>query len=61
MIHAEIKVIEDSIGMPRNGIGKRKRENKNTARLKDDDVGNFGKKVRKRKAISTIEKKQANL
>jgi len=46
VIHAEIEVIEDSIGMPKNDIGKRKREDKSTAMQKDDDDGNFGKKVR---------------
>ncbi len=61
MIHAERKVIEDSIGRPKNDIGKRKREDKNTAMLKDDDDGNFGNKVRERKTTSTIEKKQAHL
>jgi hypothetical protein len=61
VIHVGLKVIDDSIGMPKSDIGKRKRENKSTVRLKDDDVGNFGKKVRKRKTTSTIEKKQAKL
>ncbi|MCP4374166.1 MAG: hypothetical protein GY797_39595 [Deltaproteobacteria bacterium] len=60
MIHAEIKVIENSIERPKNDIGKRKREDKNTAMLKNDDDGDFGNKVRERNTTSTIEKKQAH-
>ncbi len=61
MIHAEKKGIENSIERPKNGIGKRKREDKNTAMRKKDGDGDFGDKVTERKTNSTIEKKQANL
>jgi hypothetical protein len=61
VIHAEIKVMQDSIGMHKNDIWRRKRQNKITARLKDDDDGNVGNKIRERNTTSTIEKIQANL
>ena len=56
-IHAKTKDTEDAIGRPKNDIGKRKRENKNTARLKNDDDGDFGEKNREGKVTSTEEKK----
>lgn len=56
-----LKVTNDFIERPKSDIEKKKKENKSTGKLKNDDDGNFGKKVRKRKTTSTIEKKQANL
>lgn len=60
MIHAEKKAIANSIDLPKNDIGKRRKEDKNTVMRKDNDDGDFGNKVRERKTNS-IEKKKANL
>ncbi len=61
VIHAERKGIENAIERPKNDIGEKKREDKNTAMRKNDDDGDFGKKGTERKTSSIIEKKQANL